>query len=83
MFTVHFRVRFPFIEPASERFAVVLCALLRSEIRGVSLTRPCVTQLVQATGTLAEPPAVLRPSGTKSITKKEIKTLEIETKPRG
>lgn len=57
--TFHFGVWLPFVVPSPEGFAVVLCALLSSEVHSVGLAWFGVTQLVQSTGALAELAIVL------------------------
>lgn len=57
--TFHFGVWLPFVVPSPEGFAVVLGALLSSEVHSIGLAWLGVTQLVQSTGALAELAVVL------------------------
>lgn len=60
--TVHFGVGLPFVIPAPERLAVVLCALLGPEVHGIGGTWTSVTQLVETAGARAKLTVVLRPA---------------------
>lgn len=59
--TVHFRVGLPFVIPAPERLAVVLCTLLGPEVHSIRGAWTSVAQLVETAGAGAEFTIVLRP----------------------
>lgn len=56
----HFGIGFPLVEPSTERFAVVLCTLLGSEIQAIFITRVNIAQLIHTARTWTELATILR-----------------------
>ena len=63
--TFHFSIWLPFVVPSPERFAVVFCTLLGTEVQTICWTWLMMTKLINTTGTLAEFAAILWPKKTR------------------
>lgn len=59
--TFHFSVWLPFVVPSPERFAVIFCTLLGTEVQTICWTWLSITKLINTTGTLAEFATILWP----------------------
>lgn len=59
--TFHFSIWFPFVVPSPERFAVVFCTLLGTEVQTICWTWLIIAKFINTTGTLAEFATILWP----------------------
>lgn len=59
--TFHFCIGLPLVEPSTERFAVIFCTLLGSEIQAIFITRVNIAQLIYTARTWTELATILWP----------------------